>query len=81
MPRPLSRSAVRERLGAAGTKTNEFRLNKEATETVARYTEKARPCLRCRKDFLSSGPHHRMCGLCRNNVSSDYDESYRMMVK
>ena len=24
-----------------------------------------RACLRCRKDFASEGPHHRMCGDCR----------------
>lgn len=24
-----------------------------------------RACLRCRKEFASEGPHHRMCGDCR----------------
>jgi len=26
---------------------------------------KRRPCMTCKKPFLSEGPHHRMCGRCR----------------
>ena len=35
-------------------------------------TEKTRPCLNCRKPFLSEGPHNRLCPLCAGRSISPY---------
>ena len=34
-----------------------------------------RPCMTCRKPFLSEGPHHRMCTGCRHNSPGEPSQS------
>ena len=34
-----------------------------------------RPCITCRKDFLSQGPHHRMCSACRHNSPGEASQT------
>lgn len=36
---------------------------------------KMRPCITCRKDFLSEGAHHRMCGQCRHNSPGEASQT------
>jgi hypothetical protein len=31
---------------------------------------KRRPCLRCDREFLSEGPHHRLCQSCREFLAA-----------
>lgn len=39
----------------------------------ARPQRKARPCLCCSKQFLSEGPHNRLCGRCRGKEKTIFD--------
>ncbi|MDO5643624.1 MAG: hypothetical protein Q4G26_14720 [Paracoccus sp. (in: a-proteobacteria)] len=36
-----------------------------ADDLARRARYKRRPCLTCGTEFVSQGPHHRMCGRCR----------------
>ncbi len=42
--------------------------NREVLEMVRRYPEAKRNCMRCRRAFTSTGPHHRMCNDCRREA-------------
>lgn len=35
--------------------------------------KKLRPCLCCRAEFLSDGPHNRLCGRCRTKEKTPFD--------
>lgn len=38
-----------------------------------RHTPKVRPCMSCRRNFLSQGPHNRMCVDCRHKSPSPFE--------
>jgi len=38
-----------------------------------RPAEQERPCLRCRKPFMSHGPGNRLCGDCRTRDVSPFE--------
>lgn len=64
---------------AAGKVVSQEYWKKHHAETAAeRLTRaarvKTRACLCCRKSFESEGPHHRMCGTCRNDRSEGAQE-------
>ena len=42
----------------------------EITEAIRRYPLRERDCMSpyCDNVFTSTGPHHRMCDVCRSNV-------------
>lgn len=40
---------------------------REALERKA--ARRRRPCLRCRKPFVSEGAHNRMCDMCRKTIN------------
>ncbi len=47
--------------------------NNDLAVTMPGLKPEKRKCLRCSKEFLSEGPHHRLCGRCRGNVAGEYD--------
>lgn len=49
-----------------------FRL----TNGKKRLENKLKPCLRCGSDFISEGPHNRMCLYCRG-AQSEYDPTLK----
>lgn len=51
------------------------KFNAEATRErlEAEGRLKVRPCLRCKGDFLSEGPHNRMCNHCRGIAATVFE--------
>ncbi len=50
--------------------------NNPAAVTMPRHPPKRRKCITCGTDFLSEGPHHRMCTPCRTNASDPLEAAY-----
>lgn len=49
-------------------RSEERRANEEALAAVRRYKPAQRRCMCCNREFTSTGPHHRMCSWCRQNL-------------
>ena len=48
------------------------RLEDRRSKPLKPKKDATRPCLCCKKPFVSEGPHHRLCGPCRKKETSPY---------
>lgn len=66
---------LRVRLPDGALDARAYRVKAHAAQRLAQLQKLAmrreRPCLTCRRQFLSEGPHHRMCGTCRRGSAMD----------
>lgn len=63
------RSSIGSRLDRMGMRGGRYRGGRRQPPLAARGW---RPCLCCDKNFLSEGPGHRLCGVCRHKSVSPY---------
>lgn len=62
------------RLLGRGESSVRYRLDALRIDRPGRADGKTtRPCLCCKKPFLSDGPHHRMCARCRTLSKTPFD--------
>jgi len=58
---------------AVGRSYNAVRCCVQGVRRSPCTTESVRPCLCCQKEFVSAGPHHRLCTTCRKISTSPFD--------
>jgi IS30 family transposase len=51
------------------------------TDAAHRPRSKRRPCLCCKKSFMSQGPHNRLCVQCRRLSLEPFEEPLQVMLR
>ena len=60
-----------EATGRSRRRTPRLESDGDGAPATARPPRKRRPCLRCRRPFMSEGAHNRLCGACRSFVNRE----------